>query len=156
MNLNFLLAFHALQLLLKVLDSLDIVRLEERLVRHDVLRGADVVLCKLIVEGLSRDLDANAEDDLSVDDVFLQCGIQNAEMALSRLLDWVVFRFFVAHNFIQMNFVVQEVVELEPFERLEHLLDVLLEHLNQHFVLNFEHSLLHRLILLQHSLLLFF
>ena len=72
--------------------------LEHRLVRHDVLRGADVVLRKLVVEGLSGDLNADAEDDLRVDNVFLKCGIQDAKMALSRFLDYVLT--FIVHNFI--------------------------------------------------------
>ena len=55
-----------------------------------------------------------------------------------------------------MNFIVQEVVELEALEGLEHLLDVLLEHLDQHLILNLEHALQHSLILLHHPLLLFF
>ena len=50
---------HRPQLLLQTDDALDVVRLERRLVGHDVVVGADEVLLHLVVEGLTGDLHAD-------------------------------------------------------------------------------------------------
>ena len=57
--------------------------LELRLVCHDVVVGADEVLLKFIVEGLSTDLNTDAEHDLDVNYLLLQRGFKDAEMALA-------------------------------------------------------------------------
>ena len=49
------------------------------------------------------------------------------------LIDVIIF----LHNLMQMNFILQELIELQPFERLQHLLDHLLNILNQTFVFDF-------------------
>ena len=49
--------------------------LELSLVRHDVVVSANEVLLQLVVEGLARDLHADTQHDMNVDDLLFQCCI---------------------------------------------------------------------------------
>ena len=49
--------------------------LELGLVRHDVVVSDDEVLLQLVVEGLARDLHADAKHDMDVDDLLFQCRV---------------------------------------------------------------------------------
>ena len=46
--------------------------LELGLVRHDVVIGACEVLLELVIKGLTRDLYADAENDMNVHDLLFQ------------------------------------------------------------------------------------
>ena len=86
--------------------------LELVLVGHNVVIGAHEVFIELIVESLSRNLDANPEYDLCVDDIFLESSVQYAKMSLPRFFYRVVSLIFCAHNFIQVDLIVEKIVEL--------------------------------------------
>jgi hypothetical protein len=73
-------------------------------------------------------------------------------MALTVLLNGVDLLVLRYHNFIKVNFVVQKVVELEPFKRLEHLIDLALELLYKGFVFNPQLALLQQCVFLVHAL----
>lgn len=140
-DLHLHMRFHVSDLLLNVLDTLDVMALELCLVRHQVLVSAVEVLLKLVVEGLTRDLNTDAQDDLCVHDLFFQCCVENPQVALSGLLYWVISLISGGHNLIQMDLIVEEVVKLKTLERLEHLFDILLQRLHQGLVLNLDHLL---------------
>ena len=76
-------------------------------------------------------------------------------MALSRFLDRILLVVFPSHYLVQMDFVVQEVIELEALKRLEHFLYRLLQVFNQGFVVNLKHQLCNKNILLLNPLLFF-
>ena len=82
------------------------------LIGHDVVGGADVVLSQLIVESLSRDLDADSKHYLSVDHVFLESCVQDAKVAFAGFLYRVVLLLVSAHDFVQMNFIIEEIIKL--------------------------------------------
>ena len=77
-------------------------------------------------------------------------------MALSRFLDRILLVVFPSHYLVQMDFVVQEVIELEALKRLEHFLHCLLQVFNQGFVVNLKHQLRDKDIFLLNPLLFFF
>jgi len=63
-------------------------------------------------------------------------------MPLSRLSQWwvnitLIYVIILLHDLMQMDFVLQELIKLKPFERLEHLLDHFLNILDQTFVFDF-------------------
>ena len=124
------------------------------MVRHYVIVGADEVLLKLVVEGLTTDLNADAQDDLDIDDLLLEGGLQDTEMALARLFDRVVLLILSRHDLIQMYLVVQKVVVVEAFERLEHLFDLSPKVLDQTLIFDPQHVLGQASAFLCHSLLL--
>jgi len=74
-------------------------------------------------------LDANTEDHLNIDDLLFQGGIENAKMPFAALLDLVSSLTFGlrAHDLVQVHVVVEKVVKLEAFERLQHLFRTLLQ-----------------------------
>ena len=76
-------------------------------------------------------------------------------MALSRFLDRILLVVFPCHYLVQVDFVVQEVIELEAFKRLEHFLYRLLQVFNQGFVVNLKHQLRDKDIFLLNPLLFF-
>jgi hypothetical protein len=60
-------------------------------------------------------------------------------MAFATLLDRLLRLFsFILHNLVKMDLIMQEIIVLKSFERLEHFLYIFLEHLNQPFVLDFD------------------
>jgi len=73
-------------------------------------------------------------------------------MALTILLDGVDLLVLRNHDFVKVNFVVQKVVELESFKRLEHLIDLALELLYEGFVFNPQLALLQQCVFLVHAL----
>lgn len=110
--------------------------LELSLVRHDVVVCAHEVLLELIVESLSRDLNADAENYVDVDDLLFECSIQDTQVAFARLFDWVVLLVLCSHDFVQVDLVVQKVVILQSSKRLEHLLDLATQVLDQCLILD--------------------
>jgi hypothetical protein len=77
-------------------------------------------------------------------------------VALPRLLNGIGLVVFLRHDFIQMNFVVKEFVELQAFERLEHFFDLLVEQFDASFVIDFKTQLGDLLVFLQDSRLFLF
>ena len=63
---------HRAHLFLQIHDPLDVMLLKLRLIRHDVIVRAREVFLELVVEGLSGNLNADAQHDLNVDDLFFQ------------------------------------------------------------------------------------
>ena len=124
------------------------------LVGHDVIVGTNEILLKFIVEGLATDLNANAQHDLDVDDLLLQSGLKDAQVALARLFDRIVLLVLRGHNFIQMDLVVQKVIVVEAFERLEHLFDLAAKVLDEALVFDSKDVLGKTSRFLRHSLLL--
>jgi hypothetical protein len=76
-------------------------------------------------------------------------------VTLPVLFDGIVLLVLRRHDLIQVNLVVQKVVKVQAFERLQHLLDALLKVLNQILVFNLELTLGEQDVLLLHSLGLF-
>ena len=69
-------------------------------------------------------------------------------MAFSAFLDRLDLLICGDHDLVQVDVIVQIIVELKPFERLEHLVDLVLELLDELFVLNPELALAQQQILL--------
>ena len=130
--------------------------LELGLVCHDVLVCAVEVLIQFIIEGLTRDLDTDSKDNLSIDNAFLHRSVKNTHVSLAVLLREVIPLFFSCHYLVEMYLIVQILVILQTFEWLDHLLDVFLQVFYQRFVLYFQHALLQRNVFLEYSLLLLF
>ena len=116
--------------------------LELGLVRHDVLVRTVEVLVELVVEGLTRDLDADPKHNLGVDNVLLHGSFENAHVALAVLFRKVVPLLLRGHDLVEVHLVVEVLVKLKALEWLDHLLDVLLQILHQGLVLYFQHALL--------------
>ena len=130
--------------------------LELGLIRHDVLVRTVEVFVQLVVEGLTRDLDADPKHDLGVDNVLLHGSFKNAHVALAVLFWKVVPLLLRGHDLVEVHLVVEILVELQALERLDHLFDVLLQIFHQGLVLYFQHALLQGYVFLQHPLLLLF
>ena len=145
---------HRPQLLFQTDDALDVVRLERRLVGHDVVVCADEVLLHLVVEGLTGDLYADTKHDLDIDHLLLQCSVQDSNVSLTGLFQRVVNLVLHRHDLVQMNLVIQVVVVLQTSEGLQHLFDLASQVLDQVLVFNSKHVLLEALTLLGHTLLL--
>ena len=128
--------------------------LELGLIRHDVLIRTVEVFVQLVVEGLTRYLDADPKHNLGVDNVLLHGGFKNAHVALAVLFRKVVPLLLRRHDLVEMHLVVEILVELEALEWLDHLFNVLLQVFHQRLVLDFQHALLQSHVFLQHPLLL--
>ena len=109
---DLLMGLHVCKFLLEVLDADNLVVWELVLVVHEVLVGADKVLLQLVVEGLSRYLHTDAEHNLDVDDLLLECCVQYPQMSLPRLLNWIFSLVLCRHDLIQMNFIIKKIIKL--------------------------------------------
>lgn len=93
---------------------------------------------------------------MGINDLLLHGGIQNSKMAFSRLFDWIFLVIFPRHYFIQVDFVVQELIELEALEWFEHFLNNFLQIFNQRLVLYLQDLLRDQNVFLLNPLLLLF
>lgn len=114
------------------------MHLELFLISHQVVICTVVVLPQLIIQCLSADLHTDAQHYLNVYHLLFQSRIQNPEMAFARLFDRVVLLVFFSHDFVQVDFIVEELIKLKTFKWLEHLFYLLVGSLNQSFVFNFK------------------
>lgn len=103
---------------------------------------------KLVVKCLPRDLDADAKHNGRVDHLFFEGSQENLTVAFSAFLDRLDLLICGDHDLVQVDVIVQVIVELKPFERLEHLVDLVLELLDELFVFNPELALAQQQILL--------
>ena len=72
LDLHFLVTLHAGDFFLQILDAGYLMVWELALVCHQVVVGTHKVLLQLIVESLSRDLHADAQNNLDVHDLLFQ------------------------------------------------------------------------------------
>ena len=122
--------------------------LELGLIRHDVLVSTVEVFVQLVVEGLTRDLDADPKHNLGVDNVLLHGSFKDAHVAFAVLFWQVVPLLLRGHDLVEVHLVVEILVELKALEWLDHLLDVLLQIFHQGLVLYLQHALLQGHVLL--------
>ncbi len=104
----------------------------------DVLEGDVEELFVLVVKGLARDLDANGEHDLEVDDRFFQGGVEDAEVPFSGFFELGEIFVSGGHYFVQVDFCHHEIVVVEAFEGLQHFLDCLLDLFDQRLVFDLD------------------
>lgn len=155
MNLNFQTALKVLEFLAQLLQLKQLLVGELSWVCLNVLNRNEVVFLQFVVKGLPGNLGADAEHNLHVDDLFFYRSLQDPHVTLAALFNGVLCLVSHDHDLVKMNLVVKEIVELQAFERLEHLLDVFLQGLDQGFVVNFKHVFLEACVFLRYSLLLF-
>lgn len=136
-NRNLHVIFHATNLLLHIVDTLNVVTLKLTLIRGYVLKSYLEILREFIIECLSWDLNTNSEHNLRVDDLFFQSSVKNSQVSLPRLFYGIIYLILRRHNLIQMYLIVQKVIIIQSFKRFEHFLSILLQYLNQGFVLYF-------------------
>ena len=75
-------------------------------VTHDVVVSNRDILFKLIIKGLSADLNADAQGNVDIDDRFFESCVKDAQMPFARLLDRIVLLISRCHDLIKMYIVV--------------------------------------------------
>ena len=153
--LNFQTGLYPLNFLFKCLNLLQVFLLEVLCILCYVLVGNNKVLLELVVKRLPRNLYANSKRQLCVDNSVFQGSIQNPEVSLPGLFHLLELVILLAHDLMQMDFILKELIEIQSFEWLQHLLNHLLQILDQRLIIYFDGLLRNQDILLLDPLHLF-